>query len=68
MAHVQGKLFWRDLERHHPGISSLRLAPEAAASWKQRILVKTTRSVTAAGAVAGVTGLEHRVGSPAAGT
>ena len=49
MAHVLGKLFWRDLERHHPGIGSLRLAPEVAAGWKQRILVKTTRSVTAAG-------------------
>ena len=49
MAHVLGKLFWRDLERHHPGIDSLRLAPEVAAGWKQRILVKTRRSVTAAG-------------------
>ena len=49
MAHVLGKLFWRDLERHHPGIDSLRLAPEVAAGWKQRILVKTSRSVTAAG-------------------
>jgi hypothetical protein len=34
--------FWRDLERHHPGIDSLRLAPEAAHAWKQRIQVKTT--------------------------
>ena len=49
VAHVLGKLFWRDLERHHPGIGSLRLAPEVAAGWKQRILVKTSRSVTAAG-------------------
>ena len=49
MAHVLGKLFWRDLERHHPGIDSLRLDPEVAAGWKQRILVKTSRSVTAAG-------------------
>ncbi|MGH3126207.1 MAG: hypothetical protein ACRDND_34965, partial [Streptosporangiaceae bacterium] len=48
-AHVLGKLFWRDLERHHPGIDSLRLAPEVAAGWKQRILVKTRTSVTAAG-------------------
>jgi integrase len=30
-------LFWRDLERHHPGISSLRLPPEVARSWKQRL-------------------------------
>src|SRR6266436_1078693 len=51
MAHVLGKLFWRDLERHHRGIGSLRLAPEVATGWKQRILVKTSRSVTAAGAL-----------------
>jgi hypothetical protein len=43
MAHVLGKLFWRDLERHHPGIGSLRLEPEVAVGWKQRILVKTSR-------------------------
>ena len=28
-------LFWRDLERHHPGIDSLRLAPEVAQAWKK---------------------------------
>ena len=38
-----GALFWRDLERHHPGISSLNLAPEVAAAWKQRLLTKTRR-------------------------
>jgi hypothetical protein len=38
LAGALGKLFWADLERHHPGIDSLRLAPEVAASWKQRIL------------------------------
>lgn len=32
-----GKLFWADLERHHPGIESLHLAPEVAAAWKQRL-------------------------------
>jgi Phage integrase family len=51
MAHVLGNLFWRDLERHHPGIDSLRLPPEVAAGWKQRIQVKTRRSATAAGDV-----------------
>ncbi|MGW3473603.1 tyrosine-type recombinase/integrase [Saccharopolyspora sp. NPDC000995] len=30
-------LFWRDLERHHPGIESLRLDPEVAAAWKDRV-------------------------------
>jgi hypothetical protein len=51
MAHVLGNLFWRDLERHHPGIDSLRLAPEVAAGWKQRIQPKTRRSATGAGDV-----------------
>ncbi|HET6744149.1 MAG TPA: hypothetical protein VFH76_34670, partial [Kribbella sp.] len=41
LAFSLGGLFWRDLERHHPGISSLHLAPEVAAAWKQRILTKT---------------------------
>ena len=35
--------FWKDLENHHPGISSLRLPPDIAAAWKQRIRVKTVR-------------------------
>lgn len=30
-------LFWRDLKKHHPGIESLRLAPEVAAAWKDRV-------------------------------
>jgi integrase len=32
-----GLLFWKDLEDHHPGIASLRLAPDIATAWKQRI-------------------------------
>jgi hypothetical protein len=31
------ELFWGDLERHHPGIDSLRLPPDVAAAWKQCI-------------------------------
>jgi len=42
LAGMLGRLFWADLERHHPGISSLRLTPEIAAGWKQRLLVKRT--------------------------
>jgi hypothetical protein len=38
-------VFWRDLELHHPGISSLSLSPDAAAAWKQRVLVKETTAV-----------------------
>src|SRR5437773_6528797 len=30
-------------KRHHPGITSLRLSPSAAAGWKQRIKCKTLR-------------------------
>jgi integrase len=32
--------FWKDLEIHHPGIDSLRLAPEVAAAWRDRLLNK----------------------------
>jgi integrase len=32
------QLFWRDLERHHPGISSLHLPAEVATAWKERLL------------------------------
>jgi hypothetical protein len=43
IAHVLGKLFWRDLELHHPGISSLRLSPAEIAGWKDRITRKSPR-------------------------
>ena len=36
IAHILGKLFWRDLELHNPGISSLCLSPAATAGWKQQ--------------------------------
>jgi Phage integrase family len=49
LAQTLGRLFWRDLELHHPGICSFSLAPEVAAAWKQRVLVKTTRTVDADG-------------------
>ncbi|GAB3147344.1 site-specific integrase [Micromonospora sonneratiae] len=31
------RLFWRDLEVHHPGIGSLRLEPAVAQAWKERL-------------------------------
>ena len=43
--------FWKDLETHHPGISSLRLAPDIAAAWKQRIQTRTVRSPGSPGQV-----------------
>jgi hypothetical protein len=43
IAHMLGRLFWRDLELHHPGIGSLRLAPGEVAGWKDRITRKAPR-------------------------
>ena len=42
LANFLGSLFWADLERHHPGIDSLHLAPEVADAWKQRLRTVTT--------------------------
>jgi integrase len=46
LAGFPGGLFWADLERRHPGIGSLRLEPEVADAWKQRLRTvnKITRS------------------------
>ena len=52
-----GKLFWKDLETHHPGIDSLRLAPDAATAWKHRIARKTLHSKNSAGQVVEVESL-----------
>lgn len=49
LAYLLGRLFWKDLETHNPGISSLRLAPDAAIAWKQRLSVKTITARDAAG-------------------
>ena len=43
--------FWKDLERHHAGIDSLRLSPEVAAAWKQRIRTRVVRSRGADGQI-----------------
>jgi integrase len=37
LARMLVKHFWVDLERHHPGIDNLRLAPDVAEAWKQRL-------------------------------
>ena len=44
-----GKMFWKDLEIHHPGIASLRLSPQVAADWKQRVALKKTTVTDSAG-------------------
>ena len=46
LAYLLGKLFWADLEAHHPGIDSLKLPREVAAAWKQRVMTRT-RTTTA---------------------
>jgi len=42
LAHYLGKRFWQDLERHQPGIDTLRLPREVTDAWKQRLQTKTT--------------------------
>ncbi|WP_117209156.1 hypothetical protein [Allorhizocola rhizosphaerae] len=37
IANNLGRLFWKDLEEHHPGIDSMHLPPEVAQAWKQRL-------------------------------
>ena len=44
LAYRLAVLFWGDLERHHPGIHTLRLAPQVAQSWKRRLALKTDGS------------------------
>ena len=35
-----GKLFWADIEQHHPGIAGIHLPDDVARAWKQRLQVK----------------------------
>jgi hypothetical protein len=49
LAAVLGNVFWKDLERHHPGINSLHLPAEVAAAWKQRLRTRTKTLTTPAG-------------------
>ena len=46
LSYYLGKQFWQDLERHHPGIDSLRLPREVADAWKQRQRTKP-KTITA---------------------
>jgi hypothetical protein len=45
-AYLLGKLFWADLEAHHPGIDSLQLSREVAAAWKQRVMFRIRTTTT----------------------
>jgi hypothetical protein len=44
LANFLGNLFWSDIERHHPEITSLHLPREVAEAWKSRLRT-TTRTV-----------------------
>jgi hypothetical protein len=48
-AYLLGKLFWADLEAHHPGIGSLNLPRDVAAAWKQRVMTRTRTTTSPAG-------------------
>jgi Phage integrase family len=45
-AYLLGKLFWADLEAHHPGIDSLQLSRDVATAWKQRVMFRTRTTTT----------------------
>ncbi len=47
--YVLGRCFWLDLERHHPGIDSLRLSREDANAWKQRLRTRNKTTTTPTG-------------------
>lgn len=49
LAQQLGRMFWQDIERHHPGIDTLHLTTDVAAGWKQRLRVKTTTTADSAG-------------------
>ena len=48
-AYVLAGCFWIDLERHHPGIDTLRLSPDVAGAWKLRLRTRNTTERTASG-------------------
>jgi integrase len=50
-----GNVFWKDLERHHPGIDSLDLTPQVATAWKQRLRTRQKTVTTATGEKTAVT-------------
>ena len=54
-AYLLGKLFWADLEAHHPGIGSLKLPRDVAAAWKQRVMTRTRTTTSPGGEQARLT-------------
>lgn len=61
LSYYLARRFWKDLEVHHPGINSLRLAPEVAAAWRDRLLNKPPPgSDTGAGAGESIPRISYR--------
>ena len=63
MAYLLGKLFWADLEAHHPGIDSLKLPREVAAAWKQRVMTRTRATTAPTGEQVQLTGVAGWTGA-----
>jgi integrase len=49
LANFLGKLFWADIEAHHPGIDTLHLPVGVADAWKRRLRTFTKKTTTATG-------------------
>ena len=49
LAYLLGKLFWADLEAHHPGIDTFKLPRDVATGWKQRVMIRTRTARTGGG-------------------
>jgi hypothetical protein len=60
LAYYLGKLFWADIEFHHPGIDSLRLSREVADAWKRRLRTLTKITTTGSGARVEVERINYR--------
>jgi hypothetical protein len=55
LGYILAKLFWADIEQHHPGISTLHLPDDVARAWKQRLQTKGPARACADGTEAAVT-------------
>ncbi|MGI8693330.1 MAG: hypothetical protein ACR2JK_10600 [Geodermatophilaceae bacterium] len=51
LANFLGKLFWTDIERHHPEITTLQLPRKVADEWKSRLRTIRHRTRTASGEI-----------------
>lgn len=60
LANLLGRLFWADLEAHHPGIDSIRLSAEVASAWKRRLATMAKKVGDDAGDAEVVARLSYR--------